>query len=914
MKRMACLTAVWLLVILTLAQTALAAGPQVDGVTLNQVRQNGADLTAYITLQDEEDNPITGDFGSESFAISVDGQRLNVNSVKGFDPNAEGIHYVFAVDTSGSMVEVPTVMQNMPAALNVFVDNLGPLDTVSIITFGSVMNQLIIDSGDHEAVKEAIGQIVANESNTALYKGVIDAVDIANSGDGRSAVIVITDGKNDPTEEMQGYTKESIYDRVVRAQVPLYCIGLNDSGGVDTESLAEFANTTGGRQYVITSDATAAALDQVFALTRNAIEMHADLVNPDGRTDFGEASTFKVGYLDGGAIASNDLQQTIDWAAVPAPAAEVTPTPIPQISLELDANSETVQYEPGEKTVISGLIAVEQGTFEAEDLSIDVNNEAWRITSLMRNGNDYTFTAEGLIAGTATELNVRALVRAEGGDIASRIQTVQVIAPTATPAPVLAVELDDLDRDILFEPGKTVPVSGTINVQGDVDPNKMELFVNGAQCDMTVTTLQTSQYEFTADVVLPEEFISDLKVQIVLQDVNVRSHAQTIPLVAPTPEPDPVLSLTLSSEQIEYVEGKPLKLSGNIEVISGQVAQDDLALYVNSARWDMTLTALGDGTYAFEATPENELIGDIAKLDVRVRLASNTKVSSELVSVAVITPEPEATASPTPRPTVTPPPTQKPVQTPVPEEQTEADQAADTDITMYYYIGGGVLLLLLVIVIAVIFAKKKKGKKEPEVMPTGFTTVHNERGGLAGTIREDLGSSASDATVIDGTVQGGSDDSAFIDDDADMGPSGTSGTVRLDATEGSGTVRLDDDAPMGGTVRLEEQWVLPVDVDEQRRSGSKRYTIRLTDDGAQVVFGRSGPADQIVDDPAVSGRHLALYFDGEGLFAEDLGSTNGTKIKNSAIAPHEAARLESGDTIRIGQTTLKVTFGEPEPF
>ena len=913
MKRMACLTAVWLLVILMLSQTALAAGSQVAGVTLNQVRQNGADLTAYITLQDEEGYPLTGNFEPESFAISVDGQRLNVNSVKSFDPNAEGIHYVFAVDTSGSMVEVPTVMQNMPAAMNAFVDNLGPLDTVSIITFGSVMNQLIVDSGDHEAVKEAIGQIVANESNTALYKGVIDAVDIANSGDGRSAVIVITDGKNDPTEEMQGYTKESIYDRVMRAQVPLYCIGLNDSGGVDTESLAEFANTTGGRQYVITSDATAATLDLVFALTRNAIEMHADLVNPDGRTDFGEASTFKVGYLDGGALASNDLLQTIDWAAVPVPVAEATPTPIPQISLELDANSETIQYEPGEKTVISGLIAVEQGTFEAEDLSIDVNDEAWRITSLMRNGDDYTFTAEGLIADTVTELNVRALVRAEGGDIASRIQTVQVIAPTATPAPVLAVELDDLDRDLLFEPGKTVSVSGTINVQGDVDPNKMELFVNGAQCDMTVTTLQTSQYEFTADVVLPEEVISDLKVQIVLQDANVRSHAQTIPLVAPTPAPDPELGLTLSSEEIEYEESQPLKLSGNIEIISGQVDQDDLALYVNSARWDMTLTALGDGTYAFEAMPENELIGDITKLDVRVRLASNTRVSSELASVAVITPEPEATAAPTPRPAVTPPPVQKPVQAQVPEE-TEPDQTEGTDLTMYYYIGGGVLLLLLVIVTAVILTKKKKGKMEPEVMPTGFTTVHSEHGTLAGTIRDDLEALERDATVVDRTVQGDSDDSAFIDDDADTGSKSASGTVRLDATEGSGTVRLDDDAPMGGTVRLEERWVLPVDVEEQRRNGPKRYTIRLTDDGAQVVFGRSEPADQIVDDPAVSGRHLAIYFDGEGLFVEDLGSTNGTKINNSAIAPHEATRLESGDVIRVGQTTLKVAFGKPELF
>lgn len=55
---------------------------------------------------------------------------------------------------------------------------------------------------------------------------------------------MITDGKNDPTEEMQAYTKEGIFDEVVAAQVPLYCVGLNDNNGVDKESLAEFAATT----------------------------------------------------------------------------------------------------------------------------------------------------------------------------------------------------------------------------------------------------------------------------------------------------------------------------------------------------------------------------------------------------------------------------------------------------------------------------------------------------------------------------------------------------------------------------------------------------------------------------------------------------------------------------------------------
>src|SRR5699024_2320776 len=135
----------------------------------------------------------------------------------------------------------------------------GPMDTATIITFGEVITQRIVNSGERAAILEAINGLEANEGMTALYKGVIDAVSLAASG-GRSAVIMITDGKNDPTDEMEVYTKDGIFDEVVSAQVPLYCVGLNDNNGVDKESLAEFAAATGGGQYDIPASQTVQAL------------------------------------------------------------------------------------------------------------------------------------------------------------------------------------------------------------------------------------------------------------------------------------------------------------------------------------------------------------------------------------------------------------------------------------------------------------------------------------------------------------------------------------------------------------------------------------------------------------------------------------------------------------------------------
>ena len=218
MRRIARMVLVLVLAAALLAEAAFAAD-SVSTVKLNQVQQRNADLTMYVSMSDAGGYPSRGDSTADQFSISVDGKALDVDSVQAYDPQTQGIHYVFSVDVSKSLTDA--MMQNVRASLNEFVDSLGPKDVVSMITFGEVVTERILGSGDREAIKAAIAGIQADEGMTALYKGVIDAVEIAASRGGRSAVIVVTDGKNDPTEAMKTYTKESIYDSVKSAQVPL---------------------------------------------------------------------------------------------------------------------------------------------------------------------------------------------------------------------------------------------------------------------------------------------------------------------------------------------------------------------------------------------------------------------------------------------------------------------------------------------------------------------------------------------------------------------------------------------------------------------------------------------------------------------------------------------------------------------
>lgn len=913
MRRIARLVMGLALVAALMVQAAYAAD-SVSAVKLNQVQQRNADLTMYVSLSDAGGAPVAGDFTPDQFSIAVDGRALDVDSVQAYDPQTQGIHYVFSVDVSKSLDE--EMMQNIRAAMYEFVDNLGPNDLVSIITFGEVITPRILTSNDSAAIRAAIDGIQRDEDKTALYKGVIDAVEIAASQGGRSSVIVITDGENDATEEMKSYTMESIYDSVNSAQVPLYCLGLNDKNGVDAQSLLELANVTGGKQYVLKAEAVDSALQNVRDIMYGALELHATLVNTENKAGFDEISTFKVGIQnrEGGFVTSNELQQNINWRNVPAPQASPSPTPIPQISLELDEVE--LQYVFGETTTITGAIEVEQGSVAAEDLSISVNGEAWRAT-MLRNGDGYTFSATGSISDGTGTLEVQAEIKALG--IASRIQRMTVAmptpAPTATPAPVLSVELDDSDRGILFEPGAVVDLSGVINVQGEINPDDLTLYINGAACDIDVFQINRSQYEFKAQTTLADGGAAELSVQVQLGGTDIYSRVQKLFLVTPSPTPDPELYLSLSEAAVEYVEGETITIRGNIEVLSGEIAPEDLALYARGVRWEMTLEQLSDSTYGF--TAENTLMdGSIDQLDVKVRLLSNSKIVSNSEKLAVTTPVPTASPTPTARPVVTPPPTQEPtavpatvapVQTEAPQKAGKLRQLADqlsASGKLGYAIGGLALLVVLIVALIVVLAaraRRRRGFIEP-VQSASFNRESREGDeGQSATHREDAG----EATQRSGSERAGG--AEFVNDEP--GRSAGSGTVRVSA-ESSGTVRLDADrdAEVGGTQRIEEPESIEIVIEESRDGRACRERrIRLECD-QELVFGRNGQADEVIADGTVSGRHMVMTYDGEEVYVVDIGSTNGTKLNGSAIVPREPHKLADGDELLVGKTLLKLRF------
>jgi pSer/pThr/pTyr-binding forkhead associated (FHA) protein len=76
-------------------------------------------------------------------------------------------------------------------------------------------------------------------------------------------------------------------------------------------------------------------------------------------------------------------------------------------------------------------------------------------------------------------------------------------------------------------------------------------------------------------------------------------------------------------------------------------------------------------------------------------------------------------------------------------------------------------------------------------------------------------------------------------------------------------------------------------------------------------IGRKVDNDIRLEDITVSSHHARLQNQHDGLYIEDLGSTNGTYVNGDPI---RKKRLASGDVILIGKYTIRFEQIEPEPL
>ncbi len=79
-------------------------------------------------------------------------------------------------------------------------------------------------------------------------------------------------------------------------------------------------------------------------------------------------------------------------------------------------------------------------------------------------------------------------------------------------------------------------------------------------------------------------------------------------------------------------------------------------------------------------------------------------------------------------------------------------------------------------------------------------------------------------------------------------------------------------------------------------------------DSAPVTIGRGGQNDLVLDgDEFASARHARIEARGDGVWVQDLDSTNGTFVNGARVVGAE--RMSPGDILRVGETDLRVEEG-----
>jgi hypothetical protein len=90
-----------------------------------------------------------------------------------------------------------------------------------------------------------------------------------------------------------------------------------------------------------------------------------------------------------------------------------------------------------------------------------------------------------------------------------------------------------------------------------------------------------------------------------------------------------------------------------------------------------------------------------------------------------------------------------------------------------------------------------------------------------------------------------------------------------------------------------------------QRSPSLEAGDEFTVDSAPLTIGRGGQNDLVLDgDEFASARHARIEARRDGVWVQDLGSTNGTYVNGQRIAA--AHRLAPGDVLRVGETDLRL--------
>lgn len=175
--------------------------------------------------------------------VSFGDEKLSVEDFHKYNPEQDSAKVYMLVDISQSAMDyLPKIKEFM----KLFASRMGKNDSVSIISFGSKVENLIDGTNNLDDINSVIDSIECNDEYTMLY----DALDSvyqtsASTIDNytRKYAVAFTDCQND---KLVSVSEKEVAEKYSTHQLPLYVCAPSTAQKNDLQALGEIARSSGG--------------------------------------------------------------------------------------------------------------------------------------------------------------------------------------------------------------------------------------------------------------------------------------------------------------------------------------------------------------------------------------------------------------------------------------------------------------------------------------------------------------------------------------------------------------------------------------------------------------------------------------------------------------------------------------------
>jgi Ca-activated chloride channel family protein len=209
-------------------------------------------VTVYISVTDEAGEPVGID--PSRLLIQENGVTIQPDQMQGNAAVIDSLTTMLVMDVSGSMYSA-NKLDTAKEAAKAYVDQMRPGDQTGLMSFNTEITYAQPLTADVDQLKTAIDSLVADK-DTAMYDALVEATDVLDPVPGRKAIIVLTDGMDNVSQNDLG----NVIARIGPSGLSISTIGLGNPedqsatlAGIDEPALIELANRAGG-EYAYAND------------------------------------------------------------------------------------------------------------------------------------------------------------------------------------------------------------------------------------------------------------------------------------------------------------------------------------------------------------------------------------------------------------------------------------------------------------------------------------------------------------------------------------------------------------------------------------------------------------------------------------------------------------------------------------